>query len=91
MTIRFWRFASGILGEQMVLDQFASDTPYKGSVHQDVHGDLQALYPELPDVILPPHFLGVNWPFIDVTPRTGPISDGRRDAPAAEGRGASPY
>ena len=26
--------ASGILGEQMVLDQFASDTPYKGSVHQ---------------------------------------------------------
>ena len=78
--------ASGILGEQMVLDQFASDTPYKGSVHQDVHGDLQALYPELPDVILPPHFLGVNWPFVDVTPERGPfqMAEGTHLLPKAE-------
>ena len=78
--------ASGILGEQLVLDQFASDTSFKGSIHQDIHTDLQLLYPEQPDLILPPHFLAVNWPFVDVTPERGPfqIAEGTHLLPKAE-------
>ena len=79
--------ASGILGDQLVLDQFASDTPFKGSIHQDVHTDLQLLYPEQPDLILPPHFLAVNWSFVDVTPDRGPfqIAEGTHLLSKAEG------
>lgn len=65
--------ASGILGEQVLVDGFASDTPFKGSVHQEVHADLPELFPEQPDLILPPHILVVNWPFVDVTPENGPF------------------
>ena len=79
--------ASGILGEQLVLSSFASDTPFIGSVHQDVHTDLPLLYPEQPDLILPPHFLAVNWPFVDVTPERGPfqIAEGTHLLSKAEG------
>lgn len=78
--------AFGILGEQAAIDGFASDTPFKGSVHQDIHSDLPALFPELPDVILPPHFLGVNWPYMDVTHENGPfqIAKGTHLLPKSE-------
>ena len=78
--------ASGILGEDLVLSQFASDTPLIGSVHQDIHSDLPFLYPEQPDLILPPHFLAVNWPFVDVTPDLGPfqIAEGTHLLPKAD-------
>ena len=65
--------AKGILGEQVIIDGFASDTPFKGSVHQEVHADLPELFPERPDLILPPHILVVNWPFVDVTTKNGPF------------------
>ncbi len=65
--------ATGILGENVIIDGFASDTPFKGSVHQDVHADLPELFPERPDVILPPHILVVNWPFVNVTTENGPF------------------
>ena len=79
--------ASGILGEDLVLNNFASDTPFIGSVHQDIHTDLPLLYPEQPDLILPPHFLAVNWPFVDVTPERGPfqIAEGTHLLPKAKG------
>ncbi len=78
--------AYGILGEQAVVDMFSSDTPFLGSVHQDIHSDLPVLFPELPDVILPPHFLGVNWPYMDVTHENGPfqIAKGTHLLPKAE-------
>ncbi len=78
--------AHGILGEEAVIDMFASDTPFSGSVHQDVHSDLPALFPERLDLILPPHFLGVNWPYVDVTPERGPfqIAKGTHLLPKAE-------
>lgn len=78
--------AQEILGEEAVVDMFASDTPFRGSVHQDVHSDLPALFPEKPDLILPPHFLGVNWPYVDVTPERGPfqIARGTHHLPKAE-------
>ena len=65
--------AAGIMGEQMVIDQYASDTPFKDSAHQDVHADLQPLFAERPDLILPPELLAMNWPFVDVTPERGPF------------------
>ena len=64
---------SGILGKDLLLDQFASDTPYKGSVHQDVHSDLGTLFSEEPDLVHPPALLAINWPFVDVTPERGPF------------------
>ena len=78
--------ASGVLGEQVIIDGFASDTPFKGSVHQDVHADLPALFPERPNLILPPHILAVNWPFVDVTPERGPfqMAEGTHLLPKSE-------
>ena len=68
-----YTIVAGMLGEQMVIDQYASDTPFEGSAHQDVHADLQALFPERPDLILPPELLALNWPFVDVTAERGPF------------------
>ncbi len=65
--------ASGILGEEMVIDQFASDTPFKGSVNQEIHKDVSELFPENPELRLPPALLAMNWPFVDVTPERGPF------------------
>ncbi len=81
-----YAIVSGILGEQMVIDQYATDTPFRGSTHQDVHADLQPLFPELPDLILPPELLVLNWPFVDVTPERGPfqIAAGTHHMPRAQ-------
>jgi len=69
---------AGILGEDMVIDQFASDTPFKGSVHQEVHRDVRELFAEEPDLRHPPAILAMNWPFVDVTAEQGPflVADG---------------
>ena len=58
---------SSILGKDMLIDQFASDTPYKGSVHQEIHADLGVFFAEDPDLMHPPALLAVNWPFVDVS------------------------
>jgi hypothetical protein len=62
-----------ILGEGMAIDQFASDTPLKGSIYQDIHSDLGPLFPEQPDLVLPPMLLATNFSFINVTPSHGPF------------------
>ena len=67
---------SGILGEDMVIDQFASDTPFKGSVHQEIHSDLGLLFAEEANLCHPPALLAMNWPFVDVTPERGPFQIG---------------
>ena len=81
-----YAIAEGILGEQVVIDQYASDTPYRGSAHQDVHADLQPLFPECPGLVLPPELLAMNWPFVDVTPERGPfqIAVGSHRMPRAQ-------
>lgn len=68
---------SGVFGEDMAIDQFASDTPLKGSVHQDVHADIGPLFPESPDLVCPPPLLATNFSFIDVTPAHGPFEVAR--------------
>ena len=44
-----------LLGEDAEMVQYASDTPAKGSVYQDWHGDVPpSLFPEEPDLVTPP-------------------------------------
>lgn len=64
---------AGILGDEMVIDQFAADTPFKGSDHQEVHADLGLLFHEEPKLRHPPALLAMNWPLIDVTREHGPF------------------
>ena len=78
--------ASQILGEDFVIDQYASDTPLKGSVYQEIHGDVGPLFRENPDFQHPPAILAVNFPFVDVTPAHGPfeVACGTHLLPKAE-------
>jgi ectoine hydroxylase-related dioxygenase (phytanoyl-CoA dioxygenase family) len=65
--------AEAILGHDMTLPQYATDTPMKGSVHQDVHSDLPLLFPEEPDHMHPPTVLAVNFPLVRITRDNGPF------------------
>lgn len=77
---------SGILGEELAIDQFASDTPLKGSVHQDVHADIGPLFSDQPDLLTPPALIATNFSFIDVTPAHGPfeVASGTHRMPRAQ-------
>jgi hypothetical protein len=66
-----------LLGENMVISQYATDTPLAGSEHQDVHQDLGVLFPEEPDLVHPPEVIAVNFPFVDVTAERGPFEVAR--------------
>src|SRR5688572_28771273 len=66
-----------LLGQDMTFAQYATDTPSKGSTHQDVHCDLPPLFPEEPDLWHPPHVLAVNFSFVPVTPENGPFEVAR--------------
>ena len=78
--------ATQVLGEDFAIDQYASDTPLKGSVYQEIHGDVGPLFRENPDFQHPPAILAVNFPFIDVTPAHGPfeVARGTHLLPKAE-------
>jgi ectoine hydroxylase-related dioxygenase (phytanoyl-CoA dioxygenase family) len=52
--------------------QLASDTPLRGSEHQELHRDTQLLFPE-DGAETPPYQLAVNFPLVDVTDETGPM------------------
>jgi len=66
-----------VLGEDMSMDQYASDTPLKGSVYQDVHADIGSLFDEEPEMWHPPAVIAVNFPFVDVPPERGPFEVAR--------------
>ena len=66
-----------ILGRDMCIDQYASDTPLQGSVYQDVHADIGPLFDEEPHMWHPPALIAVNFPFVDVTPERGPFEVAR--------------
>lgn len=66
-----------VLGEKVLIDQFASDTPLQGSDYQKVHADVPLLFPEQPDLFHPPLILAVNFSFIDITPEMGPFEVAR--------------
>ena len=76
-----------LLGEDAEMVQYASDTPAKGSVHQDWHGDVPpSLFPEEPDLVTPPALIAVNFPFVDVGRENGPfeVADGSHRMPRPE-------
>jgi ectoine hydroxylase-related dioxygenase (phytanoyl-CoA dioxygenase family) len=59
-----------LVGEDGVMQQLASDTPLRGSEHQDLHRDTQLLFPET-GAESPPYQLAVNFPLVDVTEENG--------------------
>jgi ectoine hydroxylase-related dioxygenase (phytanoyl-CoA dioxygenase family) len=61
-----------LVGADGVLCQLATDTPVRGSEHQELHRDTQLLFPES-GAETPPYQLAVNFPLIDVTDETGPM------------------
>jgi hypothetical protein len=67
---------TGLVGEDAVLCQLATDTPLAGSDYQDVHRDAPPLFPEA-GVETPPFQLAVNFPLVDVTPENGPFEVAR--------------
>jgi hypothetical protein len=63
---------SELVGEDGVMCQLATDTPLKGSEHQDLHRDTQLLFAET-GVETPPYQLAVNFALVDVTAENGPL------------------
>ena len=61
-----------LVGKNFVMCQLASDTPLKGSTHQDIHRDCPPLFPEA-GIETPMYQLAVNFPLVDVTPENGPL------------------
>lgn len=62
----------GLVGEDFVLCQLATDTPFIGSDYQDIHRDAPPLFPEA-GIETPPFQLAINFPLVDVTLENGPI------------------
>lgn len=73
-----------ILGEDVYCNQFASDTPAKGSIHQDWHADTKVNFTE-DGKLQAPDLIAANTAFVDVTPENGPfeVSDGSHHIPDA--------
>jgi hypothetical protein len=62
------------MDERIVADQWGCDVPLRGSQNQNAHADYQRpLFPESPDLALPPYMLVVSFSLIDITPAHGPI------------------
>jgi ectoine hydroxylase-related dioxygenase (phytanoyl-CoA dioxygenase family) len=62
----------GLVGEDFVMCQLATDTPLLGSDFQDIHRDTPPLFPEF-HIETPPFQLAVNFPLVDVHEENGPI------------------
>ncbi|HEX8144905.1 MAG TPA: phytanoyl-CoA dioxygenase family protein [Pyrinomonadaceae bacterium] len=66
----------GLVGEDAVMPQLASDTPLLGSDYQDIHRDTPPLFPETGQET-PPYQLAVNFPLVDVVKENGPFEVAR--------------
>ena len=64
----------GVMGEEIVADQWVCDTPVLGSENQNPHVDYQRpLFPENPDLALPTYMLVVSFGLVDIAPDNGPL------------------
>jgi len=64
----------GLMDDRVVADQWGCDVPLRGSQPQDVHADYQRpLFPELPDLALPPYALVVSFGLVRIAQEHGPI------------------
>ena len=64
---------SRILGEDMHISYYGTDTPCKGSQYQAFHADLPLLFPEQPQFRHPPLLLSLRFTFGDMTLANGPF------------------
>lgn len=76
-----------ILNDEIRIDQYASDTPFLGSEYQDIHSDIQPLFPEEPEYVHPPQILALNFTMVDVTEENGAfeVAKGSHLVPKADG------
>jgi ectoine hydroxylase-related dioxygenase (phytanoyl-CoA dioxygenase family) len=66
----------GLVGDDAVMPQLATDTPLLGSDYQDIHRDAPPLFPETGEET-PPFQLAVNFPLVDVAVENGPFEVAR--------------
>lgn len=63
-----------LMGENIIADQWGCDVPVHGSTYQDIHVDYKRpLFPEIPDMVLPPYLVVVSFPLVDVHSENGAI------------------
>ena len=74
-----------ILGEDMHISYYGTDTPTKGSEYQRFHADLPFLFPENKDHQHPPVLLSVRFTFGDMNMENGPfeVAEGSQNLPRA--------
>jgi len=64
----------GAMDDRIVADQWGCDVPLLGSQHQNAHIDYQRpLFPEAPDLPLPPYMLVVSFGLVPIRLENGPI------------------
>ena len=64
----------GLMDERIVADQWGCDVPTRGSEYQAAHVDYQrALFPELPDLALPPYMVVISFGLVRIAKEHGPI------------------
>ncbi|MCZ6680615.1 MAG: phytanoyl-CoA dioxygenase family protein [Candidatus Poribacteria bacterium] len=80
------QIVSRILGENLHISYYGTDTPAQGSEYQEVHADLPFLFSETPHHRHPPALLAVRFTFVDVTPENGPfeVAERTQHLPRAE-------
>jgi ectoine hydroxylase-related dioxygenase (phytanoyl-CoA dioxygenase family) len=62
------------LGDSFAIDQFGCDIPVEGSEFQTPHVDYQRpLFPELPNLLLPPYMLVLSFGLAPISKALGPI------------------
>jgi ectoine hydroxylase-related dioxygenase (phytanoyl-CoA dioxygenase family) len=63
-----------VMDDRVVADQWGCDVPVRGSEYQGIHVDYQRpLFPEAPDLSLPPYLLIVSFGLVRITLENGPI------------------
>ena len=68
------RIVRGLMGDQVVADQWSCDVPLRGSDYQEVHADYRRpLFEEAPDLPLPAYQLVVSFGLVRIGPEHGPI------------------
>lgn len=64
----------GLMDDRIVADQWGCDVPVSGSEHQNWHVDYQRLlFPELPELSLPPYAVVVSFGLVRIAREHGPI------------------
>lgn len=69
---------SCILGDDMFIAYYGTDTPKPGAEDQQIHSDVRPLFSEHPDLQYPPPTLSVRFVTVDMTLENGPYVTSER-------------